>query len=379
MSSLPVHAPETRRVPRIYVALGVLLFAASLAASLGAGSAVRVDIDGVMRRLEPGTTIAGITESGLLAARPGDVLAVQSGLVVREGGGTPVAVRRNGRGVAADRVLFDGDVVESTDGSDTIEPVLTRDVPISVETKFEGIGPLMTLVAPGSVGARRVRVGAISGEEIPLTSTVVTPATPMIVRRYGSSPGERVVALTFDDGPWPGQTDKVLAVLGQNEVRASFFMIGYLAKRNSGLARRVVDEGHLIGNHTLSHRMLTKLNASAVDDQIERGEVAIAKSTGVSPEWFRPPGGEISSAVWARVNHASLRVALWDVDPQDWRRSTADKIARDVIGSVRPGSIVLLHDGGGDREATIEALPLIIKGLHARGYRFVTLDELPVN
>jgi peptidoglycan/xylan/chitin deacetylase (PgdA/CDA1 family) len=233
----------------------------------------------------------------------------------------------------------------------------------------------MTLAAPGSVGVKREEVGAISGEEV--TSSVITQPMPMVVKRYGTRPGERVVALTFDDGPWPGQTNRILHILKQYNVRASFFMLGYLSKRNSALARQVADEGHLVGNHTIGHRTLTRLTTAAVDDQIERGEVAIAKSTGVTPAWFRPPGGHISAGVWSRVNHANLRVALWDVDPQDWRSPTPNQIAHNVVVNTRPGSIVLLHDGGGNRESTIRALPIIIRSLQSRGYKFVTLDELP--
>lgn len=378
MSSLPVHAPQTRPIPRVYAALGLLLFAAGLAASLGAGNTILVNIDGTQRRVKPGTTVGDVVNAGFVAARPGDVLAAQGGRVVSEGRGTAITVRRNGRAVVSEHTLFDGDVVESIDGSDTVEGVVARELPIPLATMFEGTGPLMTLVSPGSVGVRRVTVGELSGDEIAGTSTVLVEATPMVIKRYGSAPGGKVVALTFDDGPWPGQTDRILTVLRQYKVRASFFMLGYLAKRNSGLAHRVAEDGHLVGNHTLGHRMLTQLSAEAVDDQIEQGEAAIEKGAGVSPTWFRPPGGNISPAVWSRVTRASLRVALWDVDPQDWRRPTPAQIKNNVVANVRPGSIVLLHDGGGNRESTIAALPQIIVALQARGYRFVTLDELPV-
>ena len=377
MSSLPVHQAQTPRVPRLYVALGVLLFAAGLAASIGAGDSVRLTVDGSPRRVAPGTTVAALAEAGYLAAEPGDILAVRSGKVARVGGGTPALVTRNGRAVGAERVLYDGDVIESVDGRDVVESVVTTEEPIPLATKIVGSGPLMTLVTPGSVGVRRARVGQFSAEEV--TRTVVTPAVPMVVKRYGARPGERVVALTFDDGPWPGQTDRILHVLKQYKVRANFFMLGYLAKRNGALARRVAEDGHLVGNHTLGHRTLTRLTAAAVDDQIERGEMAIERSSGIAPGWFRPPGGDISPAVWARVNHANLRVALWDVDPQDWRRPTPNQIAHNVVVNTRPGSIVLLHDGGGNRESTIKALPLIIRALQSRGYRFITLDELPTS
>ena len=374
MASRVVQAPPKPRIPVLYVVAGVLLFAAALGASLGFGSSVRIEVDGTVRRVAEGTTIADLKTEGHLAARDGDILSAVDHRAVRKGVAGPLRVTRNGRPVALSAVVYDGDVLTSESGADRVERVVSVDRPIEVSTKIVGSGPLMTLASPGSVGVRRVVLGAISGDEV--TSTVVTSGTPMVVRRYSASPGSRLVALTFDDGPWAGQTDLILDILRSQGVKATFFMLGYSARKNPGLAKRVADEGHLIGNHTMGHTMLTEVKPAKVDAQIAEGQRTIARASGVQPRWFRPPGGDISASVWARVRDANLSVAMWNVDPKDWRRPTAAQLTRYVVNHVRPGSIVLLHDGGGDRSATVEALPSIIRELKAAGYSFVTLDQL---
>ncbi len=374
MSSLPVQPPARRHIPRLYVAVGVVLCAAALAASLGAKPHAQATIDGVSRPIEPGATVADLAEAGHLRGRPGRMVSL-SGRVLEVTSGVPPRVWRNGRPVTAERVVYEGDVITSADGANTLEEVVTKREPIAFARRVVGSGPLVTLVSPGSPGVRQLRVGAVSGDVV--TSTVVKEPSPMVVRRYGAQPNQKLVALTFDDGPWPGQTEKILRVLRQHKVKASFFMIGYLARRYPSIAEKVAAEGHVVGNHTAGHRMLTKLTSAAVDTQIAQGAGIIERSTGQTPEWFRPPGGDISPAVWSRIRRVRLKVALWDVDPQDWRGIPSPKIAHDVVTRVRPGAIVLLHDGGGDRTQTIRALPVIIRALKSRGYRFVTLDEMP--
>ena len=374
MASRVVQPPQPSRIPVLYLVVGALLFAAALGASFGFGSSARVEIDGTVRRVAFGTTIGDLEAKGKLAHHDGDLLSAVDRHVTRRGQGGQLRVLRNGEPVSSSAVVFDGDVVTSIAGADRVERTVTITRPIEMTTTVEGQGPLMSLASPGSVGVMRLTVGAVSGDEV--TSTVVTPATPMIVRRHGVSPGEPVVSLTFDDGPWPGQTERILDILREQGVKASFFMLGYKARDNPALAKRVADEGHVVGSHTMGHKTLTRLDPGLVAPQIVAGQDAVAAATGVQPHWFRPPGGQISPDVWNRVNEANLRVAMWNVDPQDWRRPNADWIARYIVNHVTPGSIVLLHDGGGDRSMTIVALPWIIGELKARGYRFVTLDEL---
>ena len=362
-------------MPRLYLGVGALLFAAALAASLGAKPSVGIVVDGVGRRVESGTTVADLEKAGYLDGQPGRMVSL-SGRVLARSNGVAARVWRNGREVTPARTLYAGDVITSADGRNHVEETVIKRTTIPIPRRIVGSGPLIALAAPGSLGVRQSSIGAVSGEVA--TSTVVVEPTPMIVKRYGRTSSQKVVALTFDDGPWPGQTEKVLRVLRANHVKATFFMVGYLARNYRSTARKVAAQGNGVGNHTMAHRRLTTLKAKDVDKQISSGERTIKASTGRNAEWFRPPGGHISQPVWARVRKAGLKVALWDVDPQDWRTtSTSSAIARNVIANVRPGSIVLLHDGGGDRSKTIAALPVIIRTLKSKGYRFVTLDEMP--
>lgn len=192
------------------------------------------------------------------------------------------------------------------------------------------------------------------------------------------APEAPMVALTFDDGPWRGQTEQVLAILAERDVRATFFILGCQVERAPDLAQAIANAGHLIGNHTYSHRRLDTAPYDLVDWEVSWGAHRIETVTGIHPTWFRAPGGNFGQAAYEAAERAGSRPALWTVDPQDWRdNATPDEIAGNVLTTAHPGAIVVLHDGGGDQTSTIAALPAIIDGLRAQGYRFVTLDELP--
>lgn len=187
-----------------------------------------------------------------------------------------------------------------------------------------------------------------------------------------------MIALTFDDGPWPGQTEIILGILAERRAPATFFMLGVQVERAPGLAQAIVQAGHAIGNHSYSHRRLDVAPPDAVEWEVVHTTQRIEEVSGVHPYWFRPPGGNIGPAVYASSERAGARPALWTIDPQDWRDGvTAEQIAWSVISTAHPNAVVLLHDGGGDRWKTIAALPIIIDALRAAGYQFVTLDQLP--
>lgn len=190
-----------------------------------------------------------------------------------------------------------------------------------------------------------------------------------------------VVALTFDDGP-SEYTAQVLDILARYDVKATFFLVGLNAERHPDLARRIVSEGHVIGNHTYSHPVWAAIEDSQhVGRELDNGQQAIARVTGVAPTLFRPPHGWRSPWM-VRLAHArGYTVVTWSVSPDDWRRPAADVIATRVLQQARSGAIVLLHDGLDTQisppvQNTVKALPAIIEGLRGRGYRFVTVPEL---
>ena len=188
------------------------------------------------------------------------------------------------------------------------------------------------------------------------------------------------VALTFDDGPNEPYTSRILDILSGYLVKSVFFVCGRNVEFHPELSRRIVQEGHLLGNHTHSHSRFLTTTGLALWETLKAAEV-IQRITGVIPEYFRPPYGAPNPLFWWVLKRKGYRVVLWDVDGRDWERPSAPELAQRIVSKVKPNSVILLHDGhnvchGDDRSPTVEALPLIIEGLRDRGYVFVRLDEL---
>jgi peptidoglycan/xylan/chitin deacetylase (PgdA/CDA1 family) len=185
-----------------------------------------------------------------------------------------------------------------------------------------------------------------------------------------NGPRERkVVALTFDDGP-SDYTDDFLAVLREKDVDATFFEIGQEMSGRADAMRAILAQGSEIGDHTMDHVELPDYA------QIAGAAGRIAAYTHFRPCLFRPPGGAVNEGVIATAGSLGMRTVNWDVDPRDWSNPGSGAIYANVVGHVRPGSIVVMHDGGGPRGETLAALPRIIDTLRGRGYRFATVTEL---
>ncbi len=187
---------------------------------------------------------------------------------------------------------------------------------------------------------------------------------------------DKVVALTFDDGPDPRFTPKILDILKKENVKATFFMIGSRVDKNPRLARRVANEGHLIGNHTYTHPDLKLDKRDKIIQELKKCQDAIYRVTGQEPHYFRPPKGLFDDTSTAVVRDAGYKIVLWDVCVEHKASPTPEREAKRVLLLVRPGYIILAHDGRLNRKKTVKAIPLIIKGLKEKGYGFVTVDEL---
>ncbi len=190
------------------------------------------------------------------------------------------------------------------------------------------------------------------------------------------NPGLPEIALTFDDGPSAGYTTQVLSVLRKYGVRATFFMLGQWVQRYPDLARAVLADGHAIGDHSWSHPDLTTLSTSAIQQQLGNTAHVIKQTVGTAPALFRPPYGAYNSRVLSVAGSLQLSTILWDIDPRDWSRPGTSVIVNRVLSHLHNGAIILMHDGGGDRSQTLQALPTIIQQARARGYRFVTVPLL---
>lgn len=187
---------------------------------------------------------------------------------------------------------------------------------------------------------------------------------------YELDPSRKVVALTIDDGPDPRYTPAVLDLLQKYGIRATFFLIGENAVEHPALVREVADRGHHIANHTWTHPDLRHMSDSKVKDELERTSDLLLRTTGRQPTWFRAPGGDWSDASLRIAADLGLRNMAWSVDPRDWARPGTSAIIDTILKDVRPGSIVLNHDGGGDRSQTVAAIKAYLPVLVDSGYFF---------
>lgn len=184
--------------------------------------------------------------------------------------------------------------------------------------------------------------------------------------------GPQRIAVTFDDGPHPDNTPEVLRVLRRYQVRATFCVVGAQVEKHPQLLRAIHDAGHMVAGHSWSHPDLRLLKATEVAEEVDHNLSAIAR---VLPryrvEWFRAPYGGWSPEVMGALSARGLRPLGWSVDPVDWSRPGADAITERVLGALKTGSIVLNHDGGGNRDQTVAALDVWVPEALSDGYRFV--------
>lgn len=207
----------------------------------------------------------------------------------------------------------------------------------------------------------------------------------------GVETGERVTALTFDDGPDPRWSPVVLDILARYDAKGTFFLLGHKVAAHPDLARRIVEEGHAIGNHTFSHPCLAECRLRDVVRELAECRRAIVAATGIAPRLMRPPYGAQRIDTFVTTRGLGYEVVHWSAAGQDWLGDPGRVVAERVLSELTPGGIVLLHDswepppgahssehdaGLADRTATIEALELIVEASRRQGYRFVTVPEL---
>jgi peptidoglycan-N-acetylglucosamine deacetylase len=182
------------------------------------------------------------------------------------------------------------------------------------------------------------------------------------------------LAMTFDDGPSAEYTPRLLDMLKARHIKATFFLIGKNVQAHPELVRRIIAEGHEVGNHTWDHPQLSKLSDAQATDEIEKTQNAIRAACGVTPTLLRPPYGALNKPehIWI-PQELKLNVIYWTVDTEDWKRPGAATITNRVLTGARPGAIILQHD---IHAQTIDAMPAALDGLIAKGYHLVTVSQL---
>ncbi|MEI8309624.1 MAG: polysaccharide deacetylase family protein [Verrucomicrobiota bacterium] len=182
------------------------------------------------------------------------------------------------------------------------------------------------------------------------------------------------IALTFDDGPHPTLTPKLLDILKEKGVKATFFVLGQCVAANPAVLQRAAAEGHEIGNHSWDHKALPKGGGAGVASEIDQTNAAIQSATGKKPTLVRPPYGATTASITKRLNEEyGLKVIMWDVDPLDWKVRNSAHVKAEILKSTKPGSIVLSHD---IHPTTVDAMAETIDALKEKGFKFVTVSEL---
>src|ERR1700722_5691625 len=253
--------------------------------------------------------------------------------------------------------------------------------------------PIMpALIAAGLLAASALCTGQESGPGVrsPIVPTPVgsKPVVPpkrvveqhintwqngRVIKIWRGDPNGKEVALTFDDGPHPAYTVRLLDLLREMHVKATFFVVGKKVDEAPWVLPRMLAEGHEVANHTYHHLNLDHADEALVMSEIRLGSDSIQRACGVKTFSFRPPGGHHNASVLSGAEKMNCRTFLWSDDPADFANPGADVLEKRLIGKVSGGALVLLHDG---IEQTLEILPELISRLRHDGYRFVTVTEL---
>ncbi|BAU27076.1 poly-beta-1,6 N-acetyl-D-glucosamine synthase [Aneurinibacillus soli] len=244
---------------------------------------------------------------------------------------------------------------------------------------YSGDGEILQITSSAKDGERDFSVdedGTLSGE------SYTTYPSPFQISRYGKAAGKQVV-LTFDDGPDPEYTPKILDILDRYHIKGSFFIVGENAQVNPDIIRRMYREGHEIGSHTFTHPNVAAISPIRAKMELNANQRLFQELTGHSMTMFRPPYVADSSPSTPeellpilRAQQMGYTMVGEAVDPEDWQDPSSDEIVRRVMKELPDGNIILLHDAGGDRSHTVEALPKLIEKLQHMGYTFTTVHQL---
>lgn len=188
--------------------------------------------------------------------------------------------------------------------------------------------------------------------------------------------GAKVVAITLDDGPDPRYTLPILETLKSRHVKATFFLVGTEAEKYPDIVRQIAHHGHEIGNHTQTHPEMKDLSYKQIVREISAGDDILQSITGKRPYYFRPPKGVINEMTQKAISDSGHITVLWDLGLENSRCQTPAEMSARILKNIRPGSIILLHDGRLVRSKSVQALPMMLDGLKENGYSFVTVTEL---
>lgn len=369
------------REGRLTAIIGLLVVAAIVGggAWMWLNRTVHVSVNGTGTDVRASATLADIIEAEGLSYKPGNLVSV-GGNVLEEGGGRPFSVTVNGaqldeRGAGDFRAEGNEEIVFG-DGEDVVEA--SHEEEREVQPQLEpaaSVGAVTFVSQYGKPGKQMFTVGDVSGEAVP--GEVTEPWQNVKLESVNPRPeGDRkVIALTFDDGP-SDYTQRYLDILSEHGARATFFCLGSQVAGREDLVRAIRDQGSQVASHTQNHKQLTAVDAPTVQSEVTDAFSAISAAGGGDTSVIRPPYGALDTQTWVNSGGSFSASVIWNLDSLDWKLPGVDTIVSNCTEGAWSGAIILMHDGGGNRDQDLEALPKILDKLSAEGYEFVTLSEL---
>ena len=379
-SKAPEIGLRTRRKMGFGILVTLILFAMCVLGGLlwFINRPVPITVNGKTTEVLVGSTLEDVLHENHISVLAGNYVAVD-GTILQTGAGRAFSATVNGAQLTPEEVrnfrVQGSEAIDFSDGGDITEDFESTQEPIMPYLKMEGSGYAVQYISQwGKIGILEHRIGKESGVS---ADVVVKPSQDCVITcRDLFFEGTPYVALTFDDGPLSPYTEQYLDILARYGVKATFFNLGDSIQTNPDLARRIVAEGHQVANHTMAHNQLTAVDDATIQAEITRSAQVIEQATGVTTHHLRPPYGDFNEKSWLASGGIVTAVIRWTGDSKDWELPGAEAIVNNALLNVYSGSIILMHDGGGDRAQDVEALPQIIERLQAAGFQFLTISDM---
>ena len=377
----PGYTLRTRRKTRFGVIAASMILAIIILAALlwWINRPVPVTVNGTPAEVRVGSSLGDVLHEEEISVNPGNYVSV-SGNVLKANMGHEFSATVNGEALSpedAEKYRVGGsESIDFSDGQDITEEFTAESEVLKPYLRMEGSGYSIQYISQwGRPGELQHRKGKESGES---ADVVVKEAQDCVITCMEPSPqgDTKYIALTFDDGPLSPYTEQYLDIMEKYGVKATFFNLGENTQANPELARRVVQEGHQLSNHTMAHNQLTSVDAQTIYNEITRSAKVIEDATGVHTTHIRPPYGDFTERSWLGAGGSITATIRWNGDSEDWRLPGPEAIVNNSLVNLHSGTIVLMHDGGGDRSQDVDALPALIERAQSEGYQFVTISDL---
>ncbi|MDO4798273.1 MAG: polysaccharide deacetylase family protein [Coriobacteriales bacterium] len=385
--------PRRRRSKGPLVAILVVL----VLAGLGVGGfflytrlPVSVSLGGQQRTVFKNSTVNDLFQAEKPQVQPGDYVSV-TGEVLKADEGDPYSATVNGTQLtyeqAKSRTLLGNESITFSDGANVMEPHTSEVVDEQPKLEYRVAngtaekgdhvqqGVVQYVQQWGKAGKREILHGQETGETAAGGSDQPAQNCVIVAQNIHPDNDQKLVALTFDDGP-TYFTEPYLSILDEKDVKASFCVIGEQLADGGPVVAQVADAGHQILSHSWDHQQYTALDAEDVQAQLGDTSDALRDILGKDVMYARPPYGDIDEETWLKTGGLMSVSLYWTHDSLDWERPGADAIVQNCTIGMAPGSVILMHDGGGDRNQDLEALPRVIDAWKDAGYTFVTVEEL---